>query len=81
MAARRSVPRRAQSPVPLSCGGLGTATKLVLLVLIGLFAVKALSRGRWRGLARRFDRAINVAAALLVVVYGAYALWLLFGGK
>ncbi|MDQ2645488.1 MAG: hypothetical protein M3020_16845 [Myxococcota bacterium] len=60
---------------------MGTVTKLALLMLVGLFAVKALSRGRWRGLARRFDRAINVAAALLVVVYGAYALWFLFGAK
>jgi hypothetical protein len=57
---------------------LGTVTKLVLLTLVGLFAVKAFSRGRgrWRELGRRFHRAINVAAVLLVVVYGAYALWL-----
>jgi hypothetical protein len=56
---------------------VGTVTKLVLLTLIGLFAIKAFSRGRWRELGRRFDRAINVAAVLLVVVYGVYALWLM----
>jgi hypothetical protein len=55
---------------------LGTVTKIVLLTLVGLFAVKAFSRGRWRDLGRRFDRAINVAAVLLVVVYGIYAIWL-----
>ena len=55
---------------------MGTVTKLVLLTLVGLFAVKAFSRGRWRDLGRRFDRAINVAAVLLVVVYGIYAIWL-----
>jgi len=54
---------------------LGTFTKVVLLTLIGLIAVKTLSRGRWRELGQRFDRAINVAAVLLVVIYGAYALW------
>lgn len=58
---------------------MGTVTKLVLLTLVGLFAVKAFSRGRWRELGRRFDRAINVAALLLVVVYGLYAVWLIFG--
>jgi hypothetical protein len=55
---------------------LGTVTKIVLLTLVGLFAVKAFSRGRWRDFGRRFDRAINVAAVLLVVVYGVYAIWL-----
>jgi hypothetical protein len=55
---------------------LGTVTKLVLLTLVGLFAIKAFSRGRWRELGRRFDRAINVAAVLLVVVYGVYVIWL-----
>ena len=56
---------------------MGTVTKLVLLTLVGLFAIKAFSRGRWRELGRRFDRAINVAAVLLIVVYGVYVIWLM----
>ena len=49
--------------------------KLVLLSSIALFGLKLFFRTRFRELAQRFDRAVNVAIVGLCVTYAVYFLW------
>ena len=49
--------------------------KLVLLSGLALFGLKLFFRTRFRELAQRLDRAVNVAIVGLCVTYLAYFLW------